>query len=397
MAATASNVQNKSAEEIIDIALREINNGKYEEAITLLDKAKRIYPDSRAEELQELIVKLRSNSLRKRTTKTMPSEKRTNEDSTDSKANLDYNNEQLSLVKRIKCCKSYYQILDVARDSSDSQIKKSYKKLALQLHPDKNHAPGSVEAFKLLGKAMAVLTDPIKRKEYDLYGANGNGTCGVGGGGGGGGSSAKFQKYSNQYYKFQREYNKFQRECYPNGTAQGPFNNDNDDMSAEDLFNMFFGSFPSQSYYRHRAYQAANQRQYQVHSRQPSLAFGLILVLILISMLTSFFSSDPIYNLSPSSKYPVHRQTQHLSVPYYVKQNFGKEYLGSLRRLEDSVEDDYVYTMKQNCFRERNYREAMMARARSFGSRAQLANAQGLKTPSCDNLSKIGVTRYSLF
>lgn len=41
--------------------------------------------------------------------------------------------------------------------------------------------------------------------------------------------------------------------------------------------------------------------------------------------------------------------------------------------------------------------EAMMARARSFGSRAQFAQAQGLKMPSCDNLSKIGITRYSLY
>uniref|UniRef100_A0A1A9WI20 J domain-containing protein n=1 Tax=Glossina brevipalpis TaxID=37001 RepID=A0A1A9WI20_9MUSC len=393
--AASIELRNKTAEEIIDIALREINNGRYEEAFNLLDKAKKIYPNSgRIKELQELIAKLRSNSFRKgaaaasaSATSMQSEENKMNEDSTDSRGNFDYSNEQLNLVKRIKNCKNFYQILDVNRDANDRQIKKSYKKLALQLHPDKNHAPGAVEAFKLLGNAMNVLTDPNKRKEHDLYVANGT-ACG--------GSSAKYQKYSNQYYKFQREYNKYQRECYPNGTSQGSHNNNDDDMSAEDLFNMFFGSFPSQSHYCHRAYQPANQRQYQVHNRQPSLAFGLILVLILISMLTSFFSSDPIYNLSPSSKYSVHRQTQHLSVSYYVKENFGKEYLGSLTRLEDSVEEDYVYTMKQNCFRERNYREAMMARARSFGSRAQLAHAQGLKMPSCDNLSKIGVTRYSL-
>lgn len=57
------------------------------------------------------------------------------------------------------------------------------------------------------------------------------------------------------------------------------------------------------------------------------------------------------------SKFNVRRQTQHLSVPYYVKENFESDYQGSLPRLENSVEEDYIYTMKQHCFRERSYRK----------------------------------------
>lgn len=54
----------------------------------------------------------------------------------------------MSFISRIKKCKDYYEILNVTKESTDSEIKKSYKKLALQLHPDKNKAPGAAEAFK---------------------------------------------------------------------------------------------------------------------------------------------------------------------------------------------------------------------------------------------------------
>ncbi|MBI3793154.1 MAG: J domain-containing protein [Nitrospinae bacterium] len=66
----------------------------------------------------------------------------------------------------------YYAVLGVGKDASEAEIKAKYRKLAKQLHPDKN--PGNKEAeekFKKLSEAYAVLSDPEKKKKYDMFGS----------------------------------------------------------------------------------------------------------------------------------------------------------------------------------------------------------------------------------
>jgi molecular chaperone DnaJ len=83
--------------------------------------------------------------------------------------------------------KDYYAILGVSRDASDDEIKRAYRKLARQYHPDVNPDPGAHEKFKDINAAYEVLSDDQKRQIVDLGGdplAPGGGGAGPGGAGG---------------------------------------------------------------------------------------------------------------------------------------------------------------------------------------------------------------------
>ncbi|UYV65670.1 DNAJB12 [Cordylochernes scorpioides] len=119
----------------------------------------------------------------------------------------EYTKEQLTAVQHIKKCKDYYEILGVSKDCDDTELKKQYKRLALQFHPDKNKAPGAAEAFKAIGNAFSVLSDPDKKKKYDMYGSEE--------------SQRNHVHHHSENYDYSRGF-------------EG-------DISAEELFNIFFG------------------------------------------------------------------------------------------------------------------------------------------------------------
>jgi len=64
----------------------------------------------------------------------------------------------------------YYDILKVSPTASPKEIKRSFRKLAIKFHPDKNKDEGAEERFQELSEAYSILSDPMKREEYDqLY------------------------------------------------------------------------------------------------------------------------------------------------------------------------------------------------------------------------------------
>jgi molecular chaperone DnaJ len=67
----------------------------------------------------------------------------------------------------------YYRLLGVSREAGEAEIKKAYRKLAMEYHPDRNRQPGAEEKFKEITEAYQVLLDPQKRAMYDRYGKAG--------------------------------------------------------------------------------------------------------------------------------------------------------------------------------------------------------------------------------
>lgn len=78
----------------------------------------------------------------------------------------------------------FYEILGVERAATEAEIKKAYRKLAQQWHPDVNQEPAAAERFKQISEAYQVLSDPERRQRYDLFGTTGTeGAPGAGFGG----------------------------------------------------------------------------------------------------------------------------------------------------------------------------------------------------------------------
>ena len=90
--------------------------------------------------------------------------------------------------------RDYYEVLGVSKNASADEVKKAYRKLAIQYHPDKNPGDASAEEkFKEAAEAYEILSDADKKAKYDRFGhqafnpgSGGGGAGGIGGGAGGG-------------------------------------------------------------------------------------------------------------------------------------------------------------------------------------------------------------------
>ena len=170
----------------IEIARRSIAEGNTDKARKFLEKAERLFPTRQAKELLAIIEE--NGGRRDQHASSSPSPEPNGDagsgpeprrrptassnastagarttagpsspSSASASVEKDYTSDQLETVKKVRKCKDYYEILGVPKEFDEGTLKKAYRKLALQLHPDKNKAPGASEAFKAVGNAFAVL------------------------------------------------------------------------------------------------------------------------------------------------------------------------------------------------------------------------------------------------
>ncbi|XP_064633473.1 dnaJ homolog subfamily B member 14-like isoform X2 [Lineus longissimus] len=399
------------SEKCYKLALKYIQAGDNDKAIRFLEKAERLYPSHKAKDLlnrlsqpngtasgeqddesdgkpgennaDNLRSRFASQSRQNSTASNMSNASdKSEKDSTANhtspgdkshKVEKNYTQDQLVAVRKIKKCKDYYEVLGVARDATEDDLKKAYKKLALKFHPDKNKAPGSSDAFKAIGNAFSVLSDTEKRRRYDLYGEEESRSSG--------------HRHSHGGY-------------YENDYTRGGFESD---ISAEELFNMFFGGgFPSASnvyvnrmhpQHRRQGHNRGSAEEHTTRQRNGSymllIQLAPILMLVLMSFLGSFFVADPSYSLHSSTKYTNERKTANLGIKYFVKQDFNTYYKGSINKVEREVEHEYIQNMREHCYRERSLKEATLWRARNFNDVKLYERAQQMKTPNCDALERI--------
>jgi curved DNA-binding protein CbpA len=251
--------------------------------------------------------------------------------------------------------------------------------LALKLHPDKNSAPGADNAFKAVGLAYAVLSDPAKKKNYDAYGdadPTGDGTST------GGGFPGGFPGGGGNMYR-----------------GQGG-------VDPEDIFNMFFGGggggvrfhqgFPQQ---RQRQTQHHQQREQQQGPTNP-IAQLLQIAPLLLLFLMSFFNGFPAgntplpFSLQPNGSYRVPMETRENirgirgGIKYFVMDDFIKNYGRDRRTVEATVQQTFHDELHSECLSQRNTQKRLVYRAKTQRKKQDrdvlMEQANTFDTSACD-------------
>ena len=286
--------------------------------------------------------------------------------------------EQEKLIARIKKAGGdYYEVLGVPKGSSDADIKKAYRKVALKLHPDKCQATGAEEVFKTVNKAFACLSDPDKKAAFDRYGSEEP----MGGGFGPG-----------------------MRRRHPGGAANGGFDGFGDDFDPAEIFNMFFNggmggmgggfgpgfrvhSFGGNPYAQRRQHYTRQQQRPGASSAGVDDSATLVrnilhLLPLLLPILLYFLSPrEELYSFVRTTELKDVLRTSRMNIPFYANQRaFDEKFsdASARRRIESQIESERVNMYQQNCQYERS-RWTMTTR------------------PNCDRLRELQAQHPSVF
>mmetsp|Transcript_30313 Transcript_30313/g.46487 ORF Transcript_30313/g.46487 Transcript_30313/m.46487 type:complete len:437 (+) Transcript_30313:133-1443(+) len=285
----------------------------------------------------------------------------------------EYTEQQSQIVSQVLKSKeggrgAHYRVLGVSPQASDGDLKKAYRKLALKLHPDKNSAPQADEAFKAVGLAYATLSDAQKRRIYDQSGEEDPDNRGGGMGGHRGPGGVHFRG--------------------------------GQDVSPEDIFNMFFGGGGMPGGMHHgpggvrfhtagfgngfgggpqfRQQRARGPQQQQQPRREPESGFQQLVQLLplIFIMVLSFMNfgetsdnghtgGSKYFSLNHAPPYTNPLQTSMASqkdIPYFVTDKFLRTYYRDryqLAQVERMVVNSYEKYLVKECKNQQKYKVDM--------------------------------------
>lgn len=281
----------------------------------------------------------------------------------------DVTTDMITAVNKVKGKKDYYTILGCEKTATEPELKKAYRKLALALHPDKNCAPGANEAFKSVGNAYAVLSNKEKRGQFDKYGFQDDSP------------STSNRGHSHRYNRYYH---------------------DDEDISPEELFNMFFGGMQPNNRNGRRAtfYNNYTREQTTTGDNNASIVSSLLqmsplLLLILMSVINSIFTEDAAWSYHRNGQYKVERSTSWNSIRYYVKGEFTEKYTSQkILHLEFEIERDYKQDLQIKCINNQRRKEQLMYQYRVTGNTRYRDYATEMDLASCKDYNDFKLPQY---
>ncbi|KAJ5066447.1 hypothetical protein M0811_13647 [Anaeramoeba ignava] len=227
-------------------------------------------------------------------------------------------------IKKVLKKKCLYEVLEVEKTADLTQIKSSYRKLAMKFHPDRNKTTGSAEAFKKIGQAYSILSDETKRKRYDQFGDESEVNIST--------PTFRYRRNGDPRHYYYSEF----------GPEFNPF----------DLFDFFF---EMQDY---SSVRMQNRRRNHRQRRQPQqeesniisliLRFSPFLLFFILILSTKLFETEETFSFTRQGNYVLKKETENLGIKYYVKKDFKTTTQGWIN-LEANVEYQYLSNLRQEC------------------------------------------------
>ncbi|KAI3714799.1 hypothetical protein L6452_21759 [Arctium lappa] len=235
-----------------------------------------------------------------------------------------YTEEQVTIVREIRRKKDYYEILGLENSCSVEDIRKSYRKLSLKVHPDKNKAPGSEEAFKKVSKAFQCLSVDENRKQYDLVGSD----------------ELVYERRTASHGA--HHHHGFSNGFYYDG-----------DVDADEIFrNFFFGGMNLGATTQFTGFQFGPGMGAPAGNGSGGMRTLIQLLPVLLILLLNFLpSNEPIYSLSRAYGYE-HRLSTQKGVNFFVKTaNFEQDYPVEAVRGPYLMPSSKIVLMTISCWR----------------------------------------------